>query len=101
MVPSVGQSIGTPDGLVPTLRPEQTQTAHAGAFQKLAMGSLQEAGAVERQGHTAIAGGPHGSDLIVTESAVAVRQTDIAMRLMLQVQGKLVDAWNELRNMQM
>ena len=56
---------------------------------------------MERPGHTTIVDGPHGSDLTVTESVVTMRQTEIAMKLMLQVQGKIVDAWNELRNMQM
>ena len=44
MVPSVGQSIGISDGLMPspTLHPEQTQTAEAGAFQKLAQWSVRD-----------------------------------------------------------
>ena len=47
-----------------------------------------------------IADGPHGSDLTMTEAVVSARRPDIAVWLMLQMQGKIVDAWNELRNMQ-
>jgi flagellar hook-basal body complex protein FliE len=96
MVPGIGQSPGTPDGaiLLPTLSPAQTQS-DAGVFQKLVSGSLQQAGGLNTESHTL-----SGADLVMTESVVAMRQADIAMRLMLQLQGKLVDAWNELRNMQ-
>ena len=96
MGPGIGQSPGTPDGAIlsATLSPGQTQS-DAGVFQKLASGLLQEAGGPKAEAHTLA-----GADLTMTESVVAMRQADVAMRLMLQLQGKLVDAWNELRNMQ-
>ena len=87
MVPGIGQSPGTPDGaiLLPTLSPAQTQS-DAGVFQKLVSGSLQQAGGLNTESHTL-----SGADLVMTESVVAMRQADIAMRLMLQLQGKLVE----------
>lgn len=55
---------------------------------------------MESNVHSMIAGGVEKQDLAMSESIIAMRKADLAMRLMLQVQRKLVDAWNELRNMQ-
>lgn len=102
MAPGLGSTTAIPDGafLFPGTTPEQTPPTDGGLFETLALQSLNEAAALERGVHTQIASGVETGDMAMSESVIAMRKADLAMRLMLQVQRKLVDAWNELRNMQ-
>lgn len=99
--------LGTPLGISAPLFLVRTQ--HAGSagdvggasFQKLLLNSMSEVAGLEHAAQTTIGDNLSGGDMTLVESIVAVREAELASRLMLQVQRKLVDAWKELKNMQM
>lgn len=99
--------LGTPLGISDPLFLVRTQ--HAGSagdvggasFQKLLLNSMSEVAGLEHAAQTTIGDNLSGGDITLVESIVAVREAELASRLMLQVQRKLVDAWKELKNMQM
>jgi flagellar hook-basal body complex protein FliE len=96
--------LGTPLGISDPLFLVRTQ--HAGdvggaSFQKLLLNSMSEVAGLEHAAQTTIGDNLSGGDMTLVESIVAVREAELASRLMLQVQRKLVDAWKELKNMQM
>ena len=98
---------GTPLGisdplfLVRTQSAGSTNDAGATSFHKLMLNSMSEVAGLEQAAQTSIGDNLAGGDMTLVESIVAVREAELASRLMLQVQRKLVDAWKELKNMQM
>ena len=99
--------LGTPLGvsdplfLMKTLSPNSTSEASGLSFEKLMLNSMGEVAALEHSAQTAIGDNLSGSDVTLAESVIAMREAELATRLMLQVQRKVVDAWKELKNMQM
>lgn len=96
-------------GLSP-LRPlTSTETGSAGDirpggsvdFQNLLMKSLGEVNELDRQSQSLIAGALTGEDLTQAEVFTAVKKADLALRTMLQIRNKLLDAYNELKNVRM
>lgn len=98
-----GMPPGISDPLFPvrTLLPNTTADAGGTSFQKLMLNSMSEVAGLEQAAQTSIGDNLAGGDMTLVESIVAVREAELASRLMLQVQRKLVDAWKELKNMQM
>lgn len=99
--------LGTPLGVSDPLFLMRTQSAGSAgdvggaSFQKLLLNSMNEVAGLEHAAQTTIGDNISGGDMTLVESIVAVREAELASRLMLQVQRKLVDAWKELKNMQM
>ena len=77
-----------------------TQPADEGLFEKLIFDALNDAAASENKVHQIIADGAETGEMNMTQAVLAMKEADTTMRLMLQIRMKLVDAWNELRNMQ-
>lgn len=93
--------VSDPLFLVKTLLPESAGDVSGTSFQKLMLESMNEVAGLEHTAQTSIGDNLAGGDMTLVESIVAVREAELASRLMLQVQRKLVDAWKELKNMQM
>ena len=99
--------MGTPLGvsdplfLMKTLSPKPSNEAGGPSFEKLMLNSIGEVAGLEHTAQTAIGENLAGSDVTLAESVIAMREAELATRLMLQVQRKIVDAWKELKNMQM
>ena len=99
--------LGTPLGvsdplfLMKTLSPNPTSEASSLSFEKLLVNSMGEVAGLEHTAQTAIGDNLSGNDVTLAESVIAMREAELATRLMLQVQRKIVDAWKELKNMQM
>ena len=74
--------------------------ASAANFQNLMSGTLQQVAELQTSAQSTIQQGITGGDLTLAESTIAVREADIALRLMMQIQNKLVATWNELKGMQ-
>jgi flagellar hook-basal body complex protein FliE len=99
--------MGTPLGvseslfLMKTQSPKSSNEVGGLSFQKLILSSMGEVAGLEQTAQTAIGENLAGSDVTLAESVIAMREAELATRLMLQVQRKVVDAWKELKNMQM
>jgi flagellar hook-basal body complex protein FliE len=74
-------------------------TTSASDFQQLLQQSLQEARGLNAAAQDAIQGSLVGDEISMVETFTAMREADLALRLMVQVRNKLVDAFNELQQM--
>lgn len=102
MTPAIGGATGLTELklLMPTTGAGPVDAASGTQFQDLLLNSIQETAGLEHRAQTGIAEGLREGEITLAETVVAMREADLAMRLMMQVQRKLVDTWNELRNMQ-
>ncbi|MHC4874992.1 MAG: flagellar hook-basal body complex protein FliE [Planctomycetota bacterium] len=87
--------------LMPTFDAGGTDAASASSFEKLLSEAMQQTSGIESQAQLEIAEGIGGGDITLAETVTAVREAELAIKLMQQVQRKLVDTWNELRQMQL
>jgi flagellar hook-basal body complex protein FliE len=70
-------------------------------FQDVLMKSLEQVNELDRQSQSMIAGALTGEDYTQAEVFTAVKKADLAFRTMLQIRNKLLDAYNELKNIRM
>ena len=99
----VGMPLGISDPmfLMKTHSAGSAGAVEGASFQKLMLDSMGEVAGLQHSAQTSIGDNLAGGDITLAESIIAVREAELATRLMLQVQRKLVDAWKELKNMQM
>ncbi|MBI1311863.1 hypothetical protein GC176_11270 [bacterium] len=99
---AIGTAYGTNElkFAMPTFNTGSAGAAGGSTFEKLLSQAMQQTGGMESQAQLTIAEGMAGGDLTLAESVTAVREAELAIKLMQQVQRKLVDTWNELRAMQ-
>lgn len=71
----------------------------ASGFQELFTQSWQDVKSVNATAQQSIESNLIGDDLSMVETFTAVRDADLALRLMLQIRNKLVDAYQELQNL--
>jgi flagellar hook-basal body complex protein FliE len=70
-------------------------------FQDVLLKSLEQVNDLDRQSQSMIAGALTGEDYTQAEVFTAVKKADLALRTMLQIRNKLLDAYNELKNVRM
>lgn len=63
-----------------------------------AMGQVQ---GMNQQAQTSIENSLTGNDLTMVESFTAVREADLALRMMIQIRNKLLDAYQEIQQLRM
>jgi flagellar hook-basal body complex protein FliE len=99
---SIGSAFGTGElqFLMPTFDSGPADAAAGSTFEKLLSEAMNQTAGIESQAQLKIADGIAGGDLTLAESVTAVREAELAIKLMQQIQRKLVDTWNELRTMQ-
>jgi flagellar hook-basal body complex protein FliE len=85
--------------------PAATSNAGSGpgpvSFQDVLLKSLEQVNEIDRQSQSMIAGALTGEDYTQAEVFTAVKKADLALRTMLQIRNKLLDAYNELKNLRM
>ena len=77
-----------------------TDKSASPSFSDLLLRGLGEASKIEHKAHSSILDSAEQKDITLTEAIANMQETTIATKLIMQVQLKLVEAWNELRNMQ-
>lgn len=99
---ALGTGYGTSElqFLMPTFNAGSADATAGSTFEKLLSEAINQTSGIESQAQLSIAEGVAGGDITMVESVTAVREAELAIKLMQQVQRKLVDTWNELRNMQ-
>jgi|GEM_PF-1440933 len=86
--------------LMPTFDSGASDAVSGSSFEKLLSEAINQTSGLESQAQLNIAEGVAGGDITLAESVTAIREAELAIKLMQQVQRKLVDTWNELRAMQ-
>lgn len=79
----------------------RSATAAGPGFQDVLLQSLNQVNELDRHSQTAIATGLAENDLSQAEVFTAVKKADLALRTMLQIRNKLLDAYNEIKNIRM
>jgi flagellar hook-basal body complex protein FliE len=97
----------TPITLTPQLSPLAwptpaaglTAPSESGGFQDLLLRTWQDTQQLTGNSRAAVESSLIGDDLAMVETFTAMRESDIALRLMMQVRNKLIDAYQELQQM--
>ena len=83
------------------LGPEAGGQASGGpSFQELLLKSLQDVNQSQTHAHSAVQSSLLDGELTRVEVLTATRQADLALRTLLQVRNKVLEAYNEIKNMQ-
>ncbi len=100
--------IGGIDGLKPVSLPPMTLSAsdqHSAVkdldFQQLLIQSLQQVSSMDKTIQTGITESLTGGDITQVEVLTAVKEVEMALLLLLQVRNKILEAYNEIKQMQM
>lgn len=95
--------IGLTSSMTPLSWPKTAEGAPgiggAGGFGELLTRSLQDTQALSTKASNAIEGSLVSEDLSMVETFTAMREADVALRLMLQVRNKLIEAYQELQQL--
>lgn len=73
----------------------------ATGFQDALWQALQESGSIANEAQSSVEQSLVGDDLSMVESFTAVREADLALRLMIQIRNKLLDAYQEIQQLRM
>ncbi len=111
MTPSIGFSGGLPPlGILSPQGPGGAATFGSAAsgraagsvnFQDVLLKSIEHVNELDRQSQSMIAGAMTGEEYTQAEIFTAVKKADLALRTMLQIRNKLMDAYNELKDLRM
>lgn len=71
------------------------------SFKDMMLQSLDNVNQLQVQSDQAIQGGLLGEDITQTEVFTSIKKADLALRMMVQMRNKLLEAYNEIQNMQM
>ena len=71
------------------------------SFSDVLLQSLEQVNQLDKQSQSAIATGLAENDLTQAEIFTAVKKADLAFRTMLQIRNKLMDAYNEVKQLRM
>src|SRR5258708_6255125 len=77
------------------------RTAGGVNFQDVLLKSIEQVNELDRQSQSMIAGAITGEEYTQAEIFTAVKKADLALRTMLQIRNKLMDAYNELKDLRM
>ncbi len=69
-------------------------------FKNLLLDSLQHVNSMQQQADRAVESLVTGGDINPAEVLTAVQKADLAFRMMMQIRNKLVQAYDEVRNIQ-
>jgi len=70
-------------------------------FQKLLLQSLEQVSAMEQQADVGVLQSLTGDDLTQVEVLSAVKKAELALRLMLQIRNKILEAYQQIQQMRM
>jgi flagellar hook-basal body complex protein FliE len=71
------------------------------SFKDMMLQSLDNRNQLQGQSEQAIEAGLIGDDITQAEVFSSIKKADLALRMMVQMRNKLLEAYNEIQNMQM
>lgn len=80
--------------------PPAAETAEKTGFQQLLTSALRDTAALQNNAQQAVQSKLAGDDITNVEVLADLRKADLALRLMLQIRNKLLEAYNEIKQMQ-
>ncbi|MCA9015266.1 MAG: flagellar hook-basal body complex protein FliE [Planctomycetaceae bacterium] len=89
-IPPVGLNEGATEGVSGGL-----------SFKDMMLQSLDNVNQLQVQSDRAIEGGLLGEDITQAEVFTSIKKADLALRMMVQMRNKLLEAYNEIQNMQL
>lgn len=98
-----GLGIPTPP-VIPTSQLGSSEAVSAGEtplFGKLLLDSLGQANAMQQRAESAVENSLSGGDISQVEVLTSMKEADLALRMIVQVRNKLLDAYAEIKQMQM
>jgi flagellar hook-basal body complex protein FliE len=98
-----GLSIPTPP-MAPPFSPtsaESLSPAESPLFGKMLLKSLGEVNGLQQSAQAAVEKNFAGDDVTQVEALTSMKKADLALRLMVQIRNKVMDAYNEIKQMQM
>lgn len=105
MTSPIGFSGGLPPlGRLPSAKFESASSGRvAGSvnFQDVLLKSIEQVNELDRQSQSMIAGALTGEEHTQAEIFTAVKKADLALRTMLQIRNKLLEAYTELKDLRM
>lgn len=69
-------------------------------FQQLLQDALQSTGSLQHEAQNSVQTSLAGGDISNVEVMTDVRKADLALKLMLQIRNKLLEGFNEIKQMQ-
>jgi flagellar hook-basal body complex protein FliE len=96
MLNSITQSTAAAPGLQST-RIESSNSTGAPAFKDMLLDSIQEVNAAQLEADKAVENLFTGGDANPAEVLTAVQKADLAFKMMMQVRNKLVQAYQEIK----
>jgi flagellar hook-basal body complex protein FliE len=100
MISPLSLMSGTPGLQMPGGLPP-AGTPATGTFQDALLQSWQQMQGVQGDAQQAIQSALGSDDPALVETFTAVRESDLALRLMIQIRNKLLDAYQEIQNLRM
>jgi flagellar hook-basal body complex protein FliE len=88
-------------GVQPNLIPVDNAPRGEVSFQDVLLKSLEQVNQLNQEAQGSIEAGLVGGDLTQVEIFTAVKKADLALRTMLQVRNKVLEAYNEIQQMRM
>jgi flagellar hook-basal body complex protein FliE len=83
------------------LTPGGSATSEGPAFGDLLLKSLNQANGMQESAQDAVEKSFAGDDLTQIEAMTAMKKADLSLRLMIQIRNKIMDAYTEIKQMQM
>jgi flagellar hook-basal body complex protein FliE len=77
------------------------QPADAPLFSDLLSKSLNQVSSLEQSAQAAVERSFAGDDVTQVEALTSMKKADLALRLMIQIRNKIMDAYTEIKQMQM
>jgi len=98
-----GLGIPTPPLAPPSAAagPDSLSAAESPLFGKLLLKSLSQVSGLEQSAQAAVEKSFAGDDITQVEALTSMKKADLALRLMVQIRNKVVEAYNEIKQMQM
>jgi len=90
-------------GLSPFVSADRSvpQASSSGNFQNLLTQAINDVSALQQQAEVSALQSMSGGDVTEVEALAALKKADLALRLMLQIRNKLVQAYQEIQQMRM
>jgi flagellar hook-basal body complex protein FliE len=101
--PINGLGIPTPPVAQPSLAsgPEVSAAGETSDFGNMLLKSLNQLNGMQQSAQTAVEKSFAGDDITQIEAMTSMKKADLAMRLMIQIRNKIMDAYTEIKQMQM
>lgn len=93
----ITQTPFTPPALTPLVALAPGEAAAGPVFSDLLRQAVERGGAMQQEADLTVMHALAGGDVTQVEVMSAVKKADLALRMMLQVRNKLLDAYNEIQ----